>query len=208
MSNLDCFALLNESRRPWMDPATLKKMFLELSAEIHPDRMHGAPETERREATERFSTLNEAYNLLRDPKERLVHLLELEYGHQLPDVQRIPPGTMDLFMSVGEACREIDGFLARKEEASSPMLKVKLFEEGLDFTDRLQALQAQVDSKRVELEAELSEMNAPWETASPPGDEDRLSQLPLERLEQIYRVYSYVSRWSQQIQERFARLAM
>jgi hypothetical protein len=41
----DCFALLNEPRRPWLDSEALKQRFVSLSAELHPDRTHSAMAT-------------------------------------------------------------------------------------------------------------------------------------------------------------------
>ena len=40
------------------------------------------------------------------------------------------------------------------------------------------------------------------------GAPERAPALPLKRLEQVYRVFSYVSRWTDQLQERLVRLAM
>ncbi len=36
----DYFALLNEPRRPWLEPETLKSKFLALAAEAHPDKQN------------------------------------------------------------------------------------------------------------------------------------------------------------------------
>src|SRR5262245_34160130 len=47
---LDCFALLEQPRRPWLDSETLKNKFLDLSARVHPDRVHQASEAERKAA--------------------------------------------------------------------------------------------------------------------------------------------------------------
>ena len=59
----DYFALLNEPRRPWLDPDSLKKKFLALAAGIHPDRIHNADELEKAEANRRYAELNAAYQL-------------------------------------------------------------------------------------------------------------------------------------------------
>src|SRR5215472_9636832 len=75
---VDYFALLDEPRRPWLDAEPLKEKFLALSATVHPDRVHNLSETERAAAQERYTELNAAYQCLREPKERLHHLLELE----------------------------------------------------------------------------------------------------------------------------------
>ncbi len=53
----------------------------------------------------------------------------------------------------------------------------------------------------------LQQMNSAWESAPPIGLPQRTTALPLERLEQIYRVFSYIARWSEQIQERNLQLA-
>lgn len=204
----DHFALLAEPRRPWLDAEVLKEKFVRLSSEIHPDRTHNAPEAEKLETSRRYAALNAAYHVLREPKERLVHLLELELGARPKDVQRIPPGTMDLFVEVGQLCREADGFLTERGTVTSPMVKVQMFERGMEWTEKLQQLQQRINARRDELTAELKEMNAQWETAPAPGTAERAASLPLERLEQIYRVFSYIARWSEQIQERIVQLAM
>ncbi len=97
----DCFALFDERRRPWIDPDLLKQKFLARSAEFHPDRVHSASTQERRAAQERYTELNTAYNCLRDPKERLAHLLELERGAKPTQVQDIPSGLMSLSLEPG-----------------------------------------------------------------------------------------------------------
>jgi hypothetical protein len=44
-------------------------------------------------------------------------------------------------------------------------------------------------------------------TAPPVGASNRREALPLARLEQIYWGVSYLSRWSEQIQERLVQLS-
>ena len=203
----DYFALLNEPRLPWLDPDQLKAKFLARSAAVHPDRVHGAGVEERHEATRRYAELNSAYNCLREPKDRLLHLLELELGARPRDVQRIPPGTMDLFVEIGQLCRDVDGFLTEKAKAASPLVKVQHFEKAIEWTDKLDALQGRIDAKRDELAAELREMNPRFDAALPAGTPERRNALPLDRLEQIYRVLSYVARWTEQLQERVVQLS-
>ncbi len=204
----DAFALLSEPRRPWLDAEALKARFLPLSAAVHPDRVHSASEAEKAAANTRYAELNAAYNMLREPRDRLLHLLELEAGGKPKDVQRIPPGTMDLFVEVGQTCRDTDEFLKQKSTSDSPMVQLRLMQEGLDWLDRLQALQGRVNAKRDELTAELRQMNGVWEAAPAIGIPDRVNALPLERLEQVYRAMSYVARWTEQIQERVVQLAL
>jgi len=142
----DYFALFNEPRRPSLDAEALKQKFLALSTTVHPDRVHNLGAAERAAAQERYTELNTAYNCLREPKERLHHLLTLELGVLPKDIQRIPSDLMDLSLEVGKACREADAFLAEKAKATSPLLQVTFFERGQEFADKLQAIRQRVNS--------------------------------------------------------------
>ena len=203
----DSFSLLNEPRLPWLDADALKAKFHKFSADVHPDRSHNAPEAEKAASNTRYAELNAAYNTLREPKDRLLHLLELELGGKPKDIQRIPPGTMDLFIEVGQTCKDVDAFLAGKADVTSPMLKVKFFQQAMTWTDKLQALQSKINTLRDSLMAELRQMNAVWQGAPAIDSAERAKALPLERLEQVYRAFSYVARWSDQLQERNVQLA-
>src|SRR5688572_6125466 len=113
----DHFALLNEPRRPWLEPETLKGKFLALSAEAHPDRVHQASESDKLASNQRYTELNAAYNCLREPRDRLRHLLELELGQKPSDLTNVPNDLMDLFFSVAKLLREVDAFVAEKGRA-------------------------------------------------------------------------------------------
>jgi len=204
----DYFALLDEPRRPWLDPEVLKVKFHALTAMVHPDRVHLATEPERQAANQRYAELNAAYQCLSEPKERLHHLLELERGDKVEDVQKISPGTMDSFMEIGELCRQADAFLAEKASATSPLLKVQLFERGMALTDGLQLLAGRLDGRREALMLQLRNLNMAWETAPPVGSSTRLHVLPCSRLEHIYRELSYLKRGTQQIRERLVQLSL
>ena len=197
----DYFALFNEPRRPWLDAEVLKQKFLALSATVHPDRVHNLGEAERTAAQERYTELNAAYNCLREPKERLHHLLELELGTLPKDIQRIPSDLMDLSMEVGKACREADAFLAEKAKVTSLLLRVTFFERGQEFAEKLQALRGRVNSLNERLIEELHQIDAAWQSGATPR-----SAL-LQRLEELYRLFSYFARWMAQTQERAVRLS-
>ncbi len=202
----DCFALLDEPRRPWLDTGSLKAKFHARSAEVHPDRVHNAPAAERAAAQERYTALNAAFNTLREPKDRLQHLLELETGAKPGNIQSTPTELTDLFFEVGRLCRDVDFFLLEKGRANSPLLKVKMFQRAMDWTNQINALQVRLNAKRGELETALSAMNEVWTTA-PAEPEARRAALPLARLEQLYRTFSFLSRWTAQLQDRVVQLA-
>ena len=204
----DAFELLQVPRRPWIDVDILKEQFIRLSSDVHPDRSHGASEEVKAGANDRYAEINAAYTKLKDFRERLLHLMELELGEKPKDIQRIPPGTMDLFVEVGQTCRDCDSFLTRKSSSDSPMFRLQMMREGFTWTDKLSELQSRIEAKRLDLETELKGLNSVWEAAPSIGLPTRRAALPLERLEQIYRIASYISRWTEQIQERVVQLAI
>lgn len=199
---MDHFALLNEPRRPWLNSEVLKQKFLALSSQVHPDRLHGAPEAERIAADRRYAEINAAYNCLREPKDRLRHLLELELGEKPADIQRVPPEVMDAFFEVGKLCKDTDRFTAEKAQVTSPLLKVQWFERGQEWIERLNAMNQKINARRDELLAELQAMNSFWERGA------KRDELPLSRLDEIYRLLGYFHRWSAQLQERVVQLTL
>lgn len=205
---IDCFALLDEPRRPWLDVDALKEKFLARAATVHPDRFHDSSPPEKEEASRRYAELNAAHLRLRDMKDRLAHLLELELGRRPLDVQQVPAVAMNLFFQVGQLCREVDQFLAARAQVTSPLLKVQSFERGLELADRISGLQ-QVVSKELEaIEAQLQALNAAWTPAPAVGSPQRVEQLPLDRVETLYREASFLTRWRGQLQERYVRLTV
>ena len=205
---MDNFALLGQPRQPWLDPVALKTAFLEQSARLHPDRVQAGSEEEKAAATGRFAELNAAYNCLREPKDRLLHLLELETGAPPADVQNVPEGTMDLFMETGQICRQTDQFLAARGRGSSPLLQAQSFEQALELTARLQELQERIHLRRDQLLAELRPMNVAWNAAPPAPPLARAGTLPLRRLEEMARTLSYIARCAAQVQERLSQLTI
>lgn len=205
----DHFRLFAEPRQPWLDTESLKHRFLARSAEVHPDRFHNAPPTEQTAAAERYLALNAAYQCLRETKPRLQHLLELELGTKPAQLQQILPETMDLFMEVGQLCRQVDAFLAERARAVSPMLKVQFYTRGLDWLDQVHSLQQKINARRTALDTELQSLNPAWLNAPPPETPElRRDFLPLRRLEEIYRLFSYYDRWAGQLQERAVQLSL
>src|ERR1017187_8715746 len=199
----DNFALLNEPRRPWLDADLLKQKFLALSANAHPDRIHSASESDKTDATKKFTELNAAYNCLAGPKLRLLHLLELELGAKPKDIQQIPVALADLFAEVANNCRSADGFLTEKDKATSPLVQVQLFERGQDWVEKLNGLQRKLNELREKLTDELKSLDTQWVTADA-GSRQEI----LPKLEELYRLFGYFNRWNNQIQERVVQLSI
>src|SRR5262245_66602512 len=109
---MDYFNLLQVPRRPWLNLEELKGSFLSLSAALHPDHLEPVSDADKEAAGQRYAELNAAYQCLREPRDRLNHLLELERGQKPRGIDRVPGATMDLFIRVEAVCRGTDGFVA------------------------------------------------------------------------------------------------
>jgi curved DNA-binding protein CbpA len=192
----DYFKLLNFRRSPWVDPAQAQARFLELSAAVHPDRVHNLGASEVAAANEKFAELNRAFATLRDHKERLHHLLMLETGNAPGMTQSIPSGFFDLASEVSLVCKLADGLIENLRKAKSPMVRVQIFEEALQQTERVQEAQAKVNSEKAKIEAELQRIAANW-----------TKEKPYEGLMELAQASAMVAKCEAQLQERFAALA-
>jgi curved DNA-binding protein CbpA len=203
MNLTDWFALLDESRRPWLEPAALKQKFLTRCGQTHPDRVHGAEAAEKADATHAFAELNAAYHGLAEPKSRLLHLVELERGAKPKDIQTIPSALADIFAEVALTCRSTDGFLTEKSQTTSPLVQVQLFERGQEWTEKLSGLQQKLNGLHEQWLGELKALDTAWVRKEAAQREELLAQL-----EELYRRFGYFNRWNRQIQERMVQLAI
>ncbi len=194
------FEILDEAPRPYLDLIALKEKFLKLSTTVHPDRVHHLSEAEKAEATRRFADLNTAYQTLRDPQKRLPLLIELESGSKPTDVQSTPPEIIDLFMEVGQFCKNVDPYLSRHStEDTSSIVRATSRILQHDWSVQIKALQEKVDIKREQALLKLQKLDVHWIAT-----EDK-KQL-LRSLEHLARTFSFLARWSQQLSERSFRL--
>jgi len=198
---VDYFATLGEPRRPWIDPDQLKTKFMALSQEAHPD--HSPKSEDRQKAQDRYTVLNSAYQTLREPKERLAHLLELETGSRPAAIQTAPGELMNLFLEMGAVCREADKFLGHKRTVTSPLLQVELFSQAQELTGKVQQLQQEVRKRIHEAEGHLRQLDQ-----EEIGNAEAGGHSKRKRLEESYRTFSYLTRWSAQLQERVVQLAL
>lgn len=197
---MSAFEQLSETPRPWLDSEILKSRFLKLSGPLHPDRIHQLSEEEKIVANHKFAELNAAYQILANPRDRINLLLEIETGLKPKDIQKIPPGTMDLFVEVGQHCRDLEAWLgSRNPSETSPLLKASATRQLQEWKAKQTALQDKITAKATVANSELQKLDAQW-MASP--DHKAL----LEPLENLARLFSYIARWNQQLEEHGLRL--
>ncbi|TAL02499.1 MAG: hypothetical protein EPO07_07250 [Verrucomicrobia bacterium] len=195
----DYFALLNEPRRPWLDAEALKQKFHAVSGPLHPDRHHASPPADQEAANARFAELNSAYNCLREPKERLRHLLTLETGARPKDLHEMPADLSEMFMRVGALNRQVESFLSERAKANSPLLRVGFFERAQEWSDKLAALQREISARSSTVLEQVRELDGRWLRGGP-----RAQLLP--QLESCWRLLSFFSRWNGQVQDLIVQL--
>ncbi len=76
-SEPDYFALFGLPRSFAIDEADLAARYRRLQQEVHPDRFAGGSAQERRLAVQQAALINEAFQTLKDPLKRALHLLAL-----------------------------------------------------------------------------------------------------------------------------------
>jgi DnaJ-domain-containing protein 1 len=202
---MDCFALLDLPRRAWIEPDRIKERFLQKSAEVHPDKATTAADKAWAEAE--FARVNEAYKTLRTTRSRILHLLELSGAFQPgagagQHVQPVPGAALNLFPAVAEITRESDQLLREKSSATSPMLKAAFFSRALDCADRVQKVQAVLQTTAREIENKVRELDSPVETNNepfPPGIAAALTECAA--------ALGFLERWQAQLQERAMALS-
>ena len=200
----DYFEALHQPRQPWLDVERVREAFLSASAEHHPDRLHEAPEDQRREAHERATILNQAHFCLKNSRTRLRHFLELERGTPIRDLHEIPEDLMQIFMKLGDLLKLADQQVAEAARTDSPMLKVAHFKQTEELRDSLEEAQAMLKQRRDELESRLRSSSHIWKQLNP-ADADRREKV-LTDLESLYRLMTFHDRWIEQVQARALRL--
>jgi curved DNA-binding protein CbpA len=198
----DYFAVLGIARRPWVEEEVIKSRFFELSGQAHPDRVVGGDPQSRSDAEKTFSELNAAQLCLKNPRERLLHLLALEGYTDRSKGEQVPAVAMEFFAPVGELNKRVDHFLAEKKKAASPIVKAGLFQEGLEWTIKIQDLQEELSRRMNALQEEIKRIDEQWETMN----DDQRGAVFL-RLSELAQSLGFLQKWRAQLQERMQALA-
>lgn len=199
---IDSFALMGEPRRPWLDAEELRGKFLRFSAAAHPDRHREAAPEARAGAQDHYAEMNAAYQRLRNPRDRLKHLVELESGARVTDVQQVPAELMDRFLEVGQLCAEADRWLARGA-GNSALLRAERFEAAQELSARLLKLNDHLGAWEEELQGRLRSLDRQWTSLGTGGDRAAV----VAEMADLSRLYGFCARWTAQVRERLVRLA-
>ncbi len=181
----DYFALLGQPRAPWLDPAALKEAYHRQTLQSHPDT--AAPDR-----GSDFAELNEAYQVLQDPKRRLHHLLSLENGAPPSANQAIPQELQELFLLIGALTQRANALQEKIRTASNALSRSLLKPQIVAVEKETSVLRQKVRNLNDDANLQLREINSAW-------PDDRAGQLaPLANL---YFTFAYLGRWSAQLDE-------
>jgi curved DNA-binding protein CbpA len=192
----DYFALLGESRRPYLDSERITQTFRELSRREHPDQ---AAAGSAEEAGESFALLNQAQQTLRDPKLRLGYLIGLEFPEtRLSGPAEVPRELAGLFGPIHGLLERVDALLARKAAAPSTLARALLAREELALRALVEAQVFALDTLYAAALEQLCEFDAGWIAGE--------SATAKNQLVGFYQRFSYLSRWLEQFRERLFQL--
>ena len=193
----DYFALLDQPRRPWLDPDKLKDTYHQKTLQAHPDTQTSRPGAAAMDAT--FTSLNEAYQVLQDPKRRLHHLLSLEGAAPSSTDQTVPKQLHDLFPAVGALTQRANLLLEKIQATSNALSRSLLKSQILEVQDEAQEVRKKIQSLSDASLAELRQINNVW--ANNPAEQ-------IEDLSNLYFAFAYLTRWSTHLDEMTFQLSL
>ena len=181
----DYFALLEQPRAPWLDSAALKEAYHRKTLQSHPDTAAPGREND-------FAELNEAYQVLQDPKRRLNHLLSLENCPPPSANQTIPGELQDLFLLIGALNQRARLLLEKIRTTSNALSRSLLRPQIVELQKEAGGLRDQVRTLDAAGGERLREINSDWQ-------KDRAGQVA--ELSNLYSRFAYLTRWSTQLDE-------
>ena len=183
---IDFFAVFGLEPRPVIDVDVLGDLFANKSKTSHPDRA----------ADGDFATLNEAFNTLRDPASRILHLLAL--SGEAPQTKTASDGVRTWFGKVATDLQRFDRMFQPLSQETSSLLRAVKIREAQSILADLGEISEGLTSEKEGLLQAIVQIDARW-----PNDraEDRNS------LAQIACDLRFLEKWLAQISERRLRLA-
>lgn len=194
---IDYFALLDQPRRPWLDPDELKDTYHQKTLQAHPDAQASRAAASVTNAT--FTNLNEAYQVLQDPKRRLHHLLSLEGAAPASTDQTVPQQLHDLFPRIGALTQQTNLFLETIRSTSNALSRSLLKPQILEAQKEAKEMREQIQRLSDKSLEQLRQINSAW--ANNPAEQ-------IEDLSNLYFVFAYLTRWSAQIDEMTFQLSL
>jgi curved DNA-binding protein CbpA len=179
----DYFAFLRQPHQPLLDDRAIEQAFHQRARLLHPD---AAGANERDE----FAQLNTAFNVLRDPRLRLRHLLELE--GVMPAKELLAPELVELFSRAAEISHQAKAEIAKERSSDSAIARsvarLKRSQIGTELVSVLQELEANERCARSDLE----DLNEIWGKERPAA---------VAKAMQLQQRFTILQRWIDTLRE-------
>jgi hypothetical protein len=182
---IDCFALLDLERRPFIVDESVRNAYIRKS------------ESARAEPTdvEALSSVNMAFRTLSNPATRTQHLLSLEFGDA--GCGRLGSELGQLFGTVAEALQAVDGEFGSLSAQSSAVLRAMALQRVDAVRGKLEKAEAELSKLEQSLLAELQRIDEIW-VANRARCRAPLAQVALS--------LTFVQKWLSEVHERKIRL--
>ena len=194
---IDYFALLDQPRAPWLDLEKLKDTYHRKTLQAHPDAQTSHGGADSADAT--FANLNEAYQVLQDPKRRLHHLLSLAGAAPSSTGQTVPKELHDLFPQIGALTQRTKLLLEEIQATSNALSRSLLKPQILEVQKETKEVRGKIQSLSDASFEQLRQINAAW-TRNPAEQ--------IEGVSNLYFAFAYLSRWSTQLDEMIFQLSL
>jgi len=165
----DYFTCFGVPRRLLLDPQKLEAKFYELSRTFHPDFYQTKSADEQTISLSNAAVLNTAYRTLRNPIQRAEYLLALETG-SVKDIRTSPPA--DLFEEILELQDTLEEYRASDRDS----------DQGHRLRATLQTEQEALERRKHEMEAQLQQLFADWDTLQDAGEATSLARVERDRI--------------------------
>jgi molecular chaperone HscB len=147
----DYFTCLSLPRKLNIDTGKLETKFYEMSRAFHPDFYESKSEMERAVSLANSATLNQAYQTLKDPIERVEYLLRLEAGSAKEIAGKAPTDLFETLLEIQDQLEELKAVKAQKGAEPANIIK------------QLKAERGTLEAKRTALERRLAELFHVWD---------------------------------------------
>ena len=193
---IDYFALLDQPRVPWLDLNELKNTYYKKTLQAHPDAQTTRARADETDAA--FASLNEAYQVLQEPKRRLHHLLSLE-GAAPSSHETVPQHLHDLFPVIGVLTQRANLLLERIGTTSNRLSQSLLKPQILEVQDEAKEVHERIQNLFETSLAELQQINTAWR---------KNPAVQIKVLSKLYVALAYLTRWLAQLNEITFQLSL
>jgi len=173
----DYFALLRQPHQPHLADSALEQAFRERARLLHPDAA-GAKEGDE------FAQLNTAFNVLRDPRSRLRHLLELE--GVTPEKELIAPELVELFSRAAEITHQAKAEIAKERGSNSAIARSVAHFKRSQIRAELVSVLRKLEANELGTRRDLENLNAIW---------DKERAVAIEKTMQLQQRFTILQRW-------------